>query len=66
MDTTTWAMDDMAGLGVRELRERFLSMPMGERPDSFMKSLMQKEGIEAKDAEELMALFITAFQVRGF
>lgn len=54
------ALNNMTGLGVKELRDRFLSLPPEQRPDSFMKSLLEKG--TAKDAEELMALFITAFQ----
>jgi cytochrome P450 len=54
------AMDNMTGLGVKELRARFLALPPVERPESFMKSLLEK-GTE-QDAEQYMALFITAFQ----
>lgn len=54
------AMNNMTGLGVKELRDRFLSLPVEQRPESFMKSLLEKETVQ--DAEELMALFITAFQ----
>ena len=54
------AMGNMTGLGVKELREQFLALPEDMRPESFMKSLL--ESGTANDAEELMALFITAFQ----
>lgn len=54
------AMNNMTGLGVKELRDRFLSLPPEQRPDCFFKRLLEKG--TAKDAEELMALFITAFQ----
>ena len=36
------AMNRMTGLGVKELRDRFLSLPPEKRPDSFMKSLLEK------------------------
>lgn len=55
------AMDRMTGLGVEFLRERFLSLPPEERPECFMKSLLDEGGTRA-DAEQFMALFITAFQ----
>lgn len=54
------AMDNMTTCGVKELRDHFLSLPPEKRPDSFMKSLLEKGTVQ--DAEELMALFITAFQ----
>eukprot|EP00662_Eupelagonemidae_sp_cell21_P005586 gene5586-64044_t len=43
-----------------ELRERFFRLPPEQRPDSYMKSLL--EHATEQDAEQLMALFITAFQ----
>lgn len=56
------AMDNMTSAGVNELRDKFLKLPPEQRPDCFFRSLLETEGVTEKDAEQLMALFIVAFQ----